>query len=74
MLKKDIIIIIKLRVLISILFFHKKNEAFRASKNKKGLTSVILAPIRLKFELVIYILTEVNNFVKKKIKKKIKKL
>jgi len=37
-------------------------------KNKKGLASVILAPIRLKFELVIYILTEVDNFVKKNTK------
>ncbi len=38
-------------------------------KNKKGLASVILAPIRLKFELVITIINERTYFVKNKIKK-----
>ena len=58
------------------MLLYKKNTKKRLTpkeqppkKNKKGLASVILAPIRLKFELVIYILTEVDNFVKKKIKK-----
>ena len=57
------------------MLLYKKNTKKRLTpkeqptkKNKKGLASVILAPIRLKFELVIYILTEVDNFVKKNIK------
>ena len=38
-------------------------------KNKKGLASVILAPIRLKFELVVNIINERVCFVNPKNKK-----
>ena len=49
----------------------KQKRLVRVSskKNKKGLASVILAPIRLKFELVIYIIMEVVIFVNTNFKK-----